>query len=149
MTILFLFIAAYGNGARACKCNTDHPFMDVAPSCDLIVLAEVKGYRKVDGLEQAMDVRVLSVLSGKESHKTIRVWGDDGKSCRPYVTQFPLRSTWIFALQPHESDYRISVCGEYWLKVEENRVHGRIETLQEESWPMDRLKERLAREVNP
>jgi hypothetical protein len=149
MTILFLFIAAYGNGARACKCNTDRPFMDIAPSCDLIVLAEVIKYRKVDGLEQAMDVRVLSVLSGKESHKTIRVWGDDGTSCRPYVAQFPLRSTWILALQPHESDYRISVCGEYWLKVEENRVYGRIETLQEESWPMDRLKERLAREVNP
>ena len=92
---------------------------------DLVVLGEARSYYR-----HSMDVAVIEVLKGGEDRREIRVWGDSGALCRPYVTAFPRGTRWIFALkrlgEPTARDYAISVCGEYWLEARGDQAVGRI-----------------------
>jgi len=93
--------------------------------------------------KNSMDVRVIEVLKGTEEGKTIRIWGDTGALCRPYVSHFPVGTTWFFAVQKttgeqasslwerlfpsaHKSDFAISICGDFWLEVRDGRAVGRV-----------------------
>ena len=83
------------------------------------------------------DVEIKEVLYGKEQKKRIRVWGDDGVLCRPYVTKFPKNTEWILNVDKVPSskikweprrekagDYAISVCGEHWLALKDRKIIG-------------------------
>ena len=126
LRLLTLLVALLAPGvALACSCMWSGPFTKVALGTDLVVLGEVRSYYR-----HSMDVAVIEVLKGGEDRREIRVWGDSGALCRPYVTAFPRGTRWIFALkrlgEPTARDYAISVCGEYWLEVLEGQVAGRI-----------------------
>ena len=124
--------------ALACSCLWAGPFSRVAPGKDLIVLGEVLSYYK-----NSMEMRVIEVIKGTEERKRIRVWGDNGALCRPYVNHFPIGTKWLLALQktigehrpsfwerffsaPAESEYAISICGDFWIEVRAERAVGRI-----------------------
>jgi hypothetical protein len=128
----------------------------------VIILGEVLSYHK-----NSMDVQVIEVIKGTEDRKTIRIWGDNGALCRPYVTYFPIGTTWVLAISalptktvgeqlklgaeegfissPGNKEYAISVCGEFWLKVRHEEAVGRI-TVDHQSKLLERvlLKEIIA-----
>ena len=114
--------------AIGCSCAWGGPFSKVALGKELIVLGEVRSHHK-----NSMEVEVLEVLKGNEERKRIRIWGDTGALCRPYVSAFPVGTTWLLAVfplragtideQPPSSregftsppggrEYAISVCGD-------------------------------------
>ena len=109
--------------AAACSCAWAGPFAKVALATDLVVLADVRSYHR-----HGMDLAVIEVLKGEEDRPAIRVWGDTGALCRPYVTAFPGGTRWILALErePGTHDYAISICGDYWLEVRGAQAVGRI-----------------------
>jgi len=125
--VLALLVTLLAPGvALACSCMWAGPFTRVALRTDLVLLAEVLHYHR-----HGMDVAVLDVLKGREERRVIRVWGDTGALCRPYVAGFPRGTRWIFAVQRARGpeavdDYAISVCGEYWLEARGDRAVGRI-----------------------
>jgi hypothetical protein len=98
--------------------------------------------RVVDHRGNSMGVRVIEGIKGNAGGRTIRVWGDNGALCRPYVSSFPVGSTWILAVSPtaspegawwtrfltgrRERAYAISICGDFWLEVRGDRAVGRI-----------------------
>jgi len=126
-SLLALLVALLVPGVvLACSCVWAGPFTKVALRADLVVLGEVRSYNR-----HGMDVAVLEVLRGKEERPVIRVWGDTGALCRPYVAGFPRGTRWIFAVQRSRGpeaagDYAISVCGEYWLEARGDQAVGRI-----------------------
>ena len=81
--------------AIGCSCMWGGPFTKVALGKELIVLGEVRSHHK-----NSMEVKVLEVLKGKEERKTIRIWGDNAALCRPYVSAFPVGTTWLLAVFP-------------------------------------------------
>jgi len=120
----------------ACSCYWVGPFLQVAPACDPIVRARVLKYHGGDGAQkppQSMDLEVLEVLHGEVASPRLRVWGDNGMLCRPYVTQFPVGTEWLLALNGPGSKPgmspgpSISVCGTYWLRVVDGKVAGNID----------------------
>ena len=124
LRLLALLVTLLAPGvALACSCMWSGPFTKVALGADLVVLAEVRSYYR-----HGMDVTVIEILKGGEDRREIRVWGDSGALCRPYVTAFPRGTRWIFALkrEPGTRDYIISVCGEYWLEARGDQAVGRI-----------------------
>ncbi len=149
--------------AQACSCSWAGPFASVAPSADLVVRGKVLSYDK-----NSLKLQVLEVLRGKESRKTIRVWGDNGAQCSPYVTAFPIGTEWILAIRrttsgvspgyfprdgiPGEwkksADYRISICGEFWLQVVGQNavgiVHGKLADGPKERIPLGDVRTILA-----
>ncbi len=77
-----------------------------------------------------MELSVSRVIKGEHPGLTLRVEGDRGGSCRPYVNRFPIGSQWVFALSvapnPKPCVSWLSNCGEYWLRLEKGSVFGRI-----------------------
>ena len=149
-------------GAVACSCVWGGPFSKVALHKAVVILGEVLSYHK-----NSMEVQVIEVIKGTEDRKTIRIWGDNGALCRPYVTHFPIGTMWLFAISAlptktvseqlksgseegfisssGNKEYAISVCGEFWLKVRHEEAVGRI-TIDDQSNLMERvpLKEIIA-----
>jgi len=116
--------------SAACSCMWVGPFLKVAPRTHLIVRAKVANYHgESRGVRLAMDVEVSEVFKGDAPAKTIRIWGDNGAMCRPYVSGFPVQTEWIFAVNPlagRPGEYFISICGEYWLKAQHGQVSGHL-----------------------
>ena len=130
MLLLVAVVLATPGAALACMCLWAGPFTKVALGADLIVLGEVRAYER-----HGMEVAVLDVLKGDRARPLIKVWGDNGALCRPYVSTFPIGTRWIFALH-HERDHRerdvrsrdyvISGCGAFWLAVQGDQAIGLV-----------------------
>jgi len=118
---------------EACSCAWAGPLLKVAPGAELLVRAKVLGYHgRSRGVDLALDVEVQEVLKGSTNASRLRIWGDNGAQCRPYVSGFPAQTEWIFAVSKlpgekgRDGDYFLSVCGEYWARVENEHVTGRL-----------------------
>jgi hypothetical protein len=130
-------LAAATKAARACECVWAGPFLSVQSDAPILIRAKVLSYHgngKYSKLPLAMDVELHEVLRGDVPEGTsLRIWGDDGHLCRPYVTRFPIGSEWILALNGPGSKPgmspgpSISACGEYWLEVKGEMAAGNID----------------------
>ncbi|MGL4598612.1 MAG: T9SS type A sorting domain-containing protein [Bacteroidia bacterium] len=111
------------------------------PSIDNVVMVE-----KIADYYYGMRVRRLSLIGGNLVPDTFLVWGDNGALCRIGVTNFSNGDTLILALNRCDtlgnfiwnqsfppdlestSDYHVSVCGYYALRVINGQVAGDINT---------------------
>jgi hypothetical protein len=125
LVALFVIVSLAPGVALPCTCMWVGPFTRVALQADLVVLGEVRAYHR-----HGMDVVVLEVLKGREPRPIMRIWGDTGAACRPYVTGFPRGTRWIFAVrrspEPEGHGYAISGCGEHWVEARGDQAIGRI-----------------------
>jgi hypothetical protein len=137
-----LFVVCMSSTVFACTCVNSRPFFDITSNADLVVIGKPISYGEVSQFSSqplSADVEIQRVLKGNASLEKIRVFGDNGALCRPYVTKFPLNTTWVFALNflatgsNGEPQYAISGCGEFSLKVKAGRVFGRIKSSQQTS----------------
>ena len=116
--------------SSACSCMWGGPFLKVVRRADLVVRAKVLNYHgESRGIQLAMDAEVVEVLKGSARARRIRIWGDNGALCRPYVSAFPIHTEWILAIDPLPGrpwEYFISICGGYSLKVRDGQVTGHI-----------------------
>ncbi len=133
----FLAIIVIPGESAACSCSWAGPFLRVAGNAPVIVRVRVLDYhgrnREVD---LAMDVEVAEVLRGEVAAKQLRIWGDNGALCRPYVSGFPRGTEWILAIGRLQTDrrdpgaapgdYFINGCGAYWVRVEGDNAAGHI-----------------------
>lgn len=126
--------------ASACTClplppGATHgaPFVAAADSADLVVRVQVVdhvGRRHTKRrIPEAMRVSVLDVYRGKETRRTLRVRGDTGVLCRPYVVDFPRGTEWVLALSrapEKHGEYALFSCNENWLLIDGDVVRGYI-----------------------
>ncbi|MEG8948159.1 T9SS type A sorting domain-containing protein [Rosettibacter firmus] len=125
----------------ACSCEWYGPFLKVAKGADLVALVKIKSYGSFSGdMPMSMEVEIIELLKGDDTRKTVKVWGDTGLLCRPYLRRFQSDSIWVLALfkssegyfrhpDEREGDYNISICGEYYLKIKNDTVIGLIENV--------------------
>ena len=135
--LALLAMLTFPGPALACSCSWAGPFTRAAPGKALIILGEIQSHHR-----NSMDVTVVEVIRGREERARIRIWGDNGALCRPYVSGFPIGTTWLLAVSPLPDavtgrpdgfssppgapEYAISVCGEFWLEIRGDRALGRI-----------------------
>src|SRR5262245_53040871 len=124
-----LLLLAVAMPAQACRCDTSPSFEAVSKDAPVLVQARVLEYdqRSSSGHPLAMLLEVTKPIRNARAGERIRVWGDNGMLCRPYVTLFPVGSEWVFALgsdpmpppsqaEANVRDLSISVCGKHWRK---------------------------------
>lgn len=141
--IFSMFFVVFATSAVfACTCVNNRPFFDITSNADLIVIGkttEYHGFSSFSNQPLAVDVEIQRLIKGNIALEKVRVFGDDGALCRPYVTKFPLNTTWVFALNflstgaNGQPQYAISNCGEFSLQVKAGRVFGRIKSPQRTS----------------
>ena len=70
-------------------------------------------------LPEAMILTVSEVIQGELNQSELLVIGDNGISCTPYVTRFPIGKSFIFALLKNEDGTYIlgSSCRKYFQEV--------------------------------
>ena len=130
---LLLLVVFVTNQSSACDCNYQGPFLKMARHSSLVAFVKIRNHIS----QAAMEVEILDVFHGSESRKVITVWGDDGKLCRPYTSQFQKDTFYVIAFyagepgghpDEKESDYHISNCGAYWLSanMKDSTVSGDI-----------------------
>jgi hypothetical protein len=123
--------------AQACSCaSSTTPFVQRVKFSQAVIRAKVLNYQwngKAKGLEQyppAMALEVQEMLKGKVKPGKLTVWGGNGLSCNPYVSNFPIGTEWIFALSNdrynHEGGLSVTACGESALAVKGGTVFGGI-----------------------
>ncbi|MFH1145174.1 MAG: hypothetical protein V1774_11575 [Candidatus Eisenbacteria bacterium] len=121
--------------AQSCECVWGGPFIRVAPPCERTILARVRSHAEVGprGFPLAMDVEVLETWRGTPPESPLRIWGDDGMLCRPAITEFPVGTAWLLALNGPGSKPgmspgpSISMCGTFWLRIEDGQACGNID----------------------
>lgn len=66
-----------------------------------------------------MEVEIIEQYIGNEKRKKVKIWGDNGIECRPYLSRFKKGNYYIISFfKEGPNDYYISNCGENWLNVD-------------------------------
>lgn len=134
--ILIIFVLTIGQASFACDCGSQGEFLKVPPKTKLVALVKVTKYLTFKDIYEkktpmSMEVEIIKIYKGKETRKTVVVWGDNGILCRPYLSRFDVGKYYVIAFNAgsedsegfaHKNekvtDYSISICGDYWLNVD-------------------------------
>jgi len=121
LTLIFLTATTL---TFACDCQSKGNFLTVAPKSKLVALVKVNRYLTHKNIydnptPMSMEVEIIKVYHGQETRKTVTVWGDNGKQCRPYLNIFNVDNYYVIAFEQDSKEnsleYAISNCGDYWL----------------------------------
>lgn len=140
--MIILIVFSLGEKVYPCSCEWNGPFFKVAKGTSLVALVKIKNYGSFSGnISMYMEVEVIELLKGDDTRKILKVWGDTGMLCRPYLSRFQSDSIWVLSLfkshsegyfrhpDEKEGDYNISGCGEYYMKVRNDTVIGLIDNV--------------------
>jgi hypothetical protein len=129
-----VLLCALPRSATPCSCVRVEPFLRFQARMPVVLVGAIVRYGgdSRGGTPLWMELDVHAVWKGKEARRRVRIWGDNGFECRPYVTQFAVGSAWILALHTGttgvpKDDYVITNCGESWLPVIDYRARGIIQ----------------------
>lgn len=125
--------------SAACDCESQGNFLKVAEKTQFVALIKVTKYLTFkdiynENMPMSMEVEIVAVYKGQETRKKVTVWGDNGILCRPYLSTFKTGNYYVIAFNrasetsrglasegEKDSDYSISICGEYWLEADMQR----------------------------
>ncbi len=119
--------------AQACSC-ANLTFMPTAKRSDSVIRAKVLEYRwdQPDRKQMpvAMIVEVKEVYKGTIKSRQVKVLGDNGITCRPFVVKFPIGTEWVFAVSEisygvGKKELALSNCAES-LAVKGDRATGNV-----------------------
>lgn len=139
--LLFSTISTY---ACDCECIDDCSFSVVSKNSDFVALVKVISYDdyledKIMGHEErkpySMTVEIIKKYKGSETRETIKIWGDDGKECRPYIANFKIGDYYLIApnllgdnklVNEGPTDYDFFSCSTDYLRVDMDKkiAHG-------------------------
>lgn len=82
-----------------------------------------------------MTAEIVKTYKGDESIKMIKILGDDGMLCRPYLYKFKINSYYLVAPRPLENgEYDFFACWTDHLEVDisSNKAYGKYSLFQNE-----------------
>lgn len=92
--------------ACSCECIGDCSFSSISNNSEFVALVKVISYDdyldyEIMGHEgkmpYSMTVEIIKKYKGKETRKTIKIWGDNGAECRPYISNFKIGKHYLIA----------------------------------------------------
>lgn len=132
----FLLFSTMSTFACDCTCPDDCSFSIVSKNSDFVALVKVISFDdyleyKIIGHEvkmpYSMTVEVIKKYKGSENRKTIKIWGDDGMQCRPYLSKFKIGDYYLIApyllgddrlIMESSTDYSFFICATDYLKFD-------------------------------
>jgi hypothetical protein len=119
-----------------CDCIDDCSFHKVVKNSKLVALvkvishdnylsADIMGYN--GKMPQSMTVEIIKLYRGTETRKRIKIWGDNGALCRPYIANFPIGDYFLiapdliekpFSTNESKTDYEFFSCFTDYLRLD-------------------------------
>jgi hypothetical protein len=136
LIVIFLLLSTISTYACDCECIDDCSFNVVSQNSDFVALVKVISYDdylkdKIMGHEgkmpYSMTVEIIKKYKGSETREKIKIWGDDGKECRPYIANFKIGDYYLIApnllgdnklINESSTDYDFFSCSTDYLKVD-------------------------------
>lgn len=119
-----------------CECVSDCSFHKVAENSELVALVKVISYDNYLGDEimghngkmpYSMTVEIIKMYKGTLIKRKIKIWGDNGTLCRPYIADFALGDYFLVAPNlikelhsndESKTDFEFFSCSTDYLKVD-------------------------------
>ena len=104
--VLTMMLISFNSFACDCQCDGDCSFSGVVNAMEFIALVKVIEYSDFldeeimgyDGkMPFSMTVEIIKKYRGAKSRKRIKIWGDDGAQCRPYIAEFEIGKYYLIA----------------------------------------------------
>ena len=104
--LLILFFSSLKTLACSCECKGDCSFSAISNSSSFVALVKVLEYSDFEDKETAgikvkmplsMTVEVIDKYLGSETRRKIKIWGDNGVLCRPYISNFEIGNYYLIA----------------------------------------------------
>jgi len=104
--LLFILLISLKSYACSCECTGDCSFSSISKGSEFVALVKVIEYSDFlderiygyDGkMPLSMTVEVIEKYIGSEKRKTIKIWGDNGALCRPYIANFEIGKYYLIA----------------------------------------------------
>jgi len=101
-----MILFSFNSFACDCECEGDCSFKGVSNGMEFVALVRVIEYSdyldyEINGYDKkmpfSMTVEKGKKYKGTESRKTIKIWGDDGAQCRPYIANFEVGKHYLIA----------------------------------------------------
>jgi hypothetical protein len=104
--LFFILLISAKSFACSCECDGDCSFSQISKASGFVALVKVIEYS--DFLDQeiygydgkmpfSMTVEVIAKYVGSEKRKTVKIWGDNGALCRPYIANFEIGKYYLIA----------------------------------------------------
>lgn len=120
--ILFILLISIKSFACSCECTGDCSFSNISKGSEFVALVKVIEYSDFlnvqiddyDGkMPLSMTVEVIEKYIGSEKRKTIKIWGDNGMLCRPYIANFKVGKYYLIAPSKIDENSDNGVKGDY------------------------------------
>lgn len=104
--LVLLLLFSVKSFACSCECNGDCSFSQISKGSEFVALVKVIEYSDFldeeiydyDGkMPYSITVEVIEKYIGSEKRKTIKIWGDNGMLCRPYIANFEIGKYYLIA----------------------------------------------------
>jgi hypothetical protein len=135
ITFLLLTIATCLYSCE-CQCEDDCSFLKISKTSKFVALVkvisydnylpdEILGYKRK--MPQSMTVEIIKKYKGSETRQKIKIWGDNGNLCRPYIANFAIDDYFLIAPDSingkrigieESTDYDFFSCSTDFLKVD-------------------------------
>jgi hypothetical protein len=159
LSILFLIIGVSLTKAFSCDCVWGGPFLEATKETPFVAVVKVISYLVFKESHNAtfpiaMEVEIIDIYKGRENRKRLLVWGNAGSQCRADIPSFNIGQHYVIGffsgdkgyghICEKDTDYSISGCGSYWLKVslESKNAIGNINSIDrtDSTMSLDKLK---------
>ena len=135
---MIILLISFKTFACDCECTGDCTFKSVSSGSAFVALIKVIEYSdyldyEIDGYDKkmplSMTVEIIEKYIGSESRKKIKIWGDNGVLCRPYIANFEIGNYYLIAPSKitetsdigNENDYDFFSCYTDYLVVDFNK----------------------------
>ena len=141
--VLIMMLIFFNSFACDCDCEGDCSFSVISNRNELVALVKVIEYSdfldyEIDGYDKkmpfSMTVEIIKKYKGTETKKRIKIWGDNGILCRPYISNFEVGKYYLISPlqiknssdEGNKGDYDFFACWTDYLTVDfENGIaHG-------------------------
>ena len=132
--LIFTILFFTNSFACTCECNWGCSFSSISDSKEFVALIKVieySDYIEYDSGEKktplSVIVQIIKKYKGSETKKRIKIWGDNGMLCRPYISNFEIGKHYLIAPSKieydsstgHKDDYDFFSCFTDYLKVDD------------------------------
>lgn len=120
--ILAMLLISFHSFACNCECEDDCSFSVISNQNEFVALVKVIEYSDLFNYENdgyvekkpfSMTVEIIKKYKGAESKKRIKVWGDNGFLCRPYISNFEIEKYYLISPTKIENDSEYGNRGDY------------------------------------
>lgn len=122
LILILILLFSIQSFACSCQCNWGCSFSSISDKEEFVALIKVIEYSDFlddeihgyDGkMPYSMTVEIIKKYKGSESKKRIKIWGDNGMLCRPYISNFEVGKYYLIAPSRIEYDTQTGYKNDY------------------------------------